>query len=194
MHTTAMQSGKEFFTTYYNSFSDRVKVVEIGSQNVNGSLKEACPVEAEYVGLDFQKANGVDIVLTDAYSFPLENNSVDIVVSSSCFEHSELFWLSYLEIMRILKPKGLFYLCAPTVGAVHKYPVDCWRFYPDAGKALITWGKRNNINNILLESYVQQGGGWDDFVAVFLKDETYSDQFLQRIVDTKSNIGHKYKK
>jgi ubiquinone/menaquinone biosynthesis C-methylase UbiE len=92
--------------------------------------------------------------LEDAYSFPLEDNSVDIVVSSSCFEHADMFWLTYLEIMRILKPKGIFYLNAPTKGPHHGYPVDCWRFYPDAGKALTNWGKRNNYNNILLESYV----------------------------------------
>lgn len=189
-----MESGKDFFNTYYQFFQNNVKVIEIGSQNVNGSLKDACPIEAEYIGLDFQAANGVDIVLEDAYNYPIESNTVDIVVSSSCFEHSEMFWLTYLEIMRILKPRGIFYLNAPTVGAVHQYPVDCWRFYPDAGKALITWGKRSNFQNILLESYVQNGGHWDDFVGIFLKDESYLNDFTKRIVDSKSDIKNIYKK
>lgn len=189
-----MDSGKDFFNTYFTSFSDIPKIVEIGSQNVNGSLRDACPNTSQYTGLDFQKANGVDIILEDAYSFPLESNSVDIVVSSSCFEHSELFWLTYLEIMRILKLKGIFYLNAPTSGIVHRYPVDCWRFYPDAGKALVSWGKRNNYNNCLLESYVQDGGGFDDFVGVFLKDEQFLNDFPKRIVDTKEKISHIIKK
>ena len=30
----------------------------------------------------------------------------------------------------------LFYLNAPSNGEFHRYPVDCWRFYPDAGGAL----------------------------------------------------------
>ena len=69
-----------------------------------------------------------------------------------------MFWVSYLEILRILKPVGLFYLNAPSDGAVHKYPVDCWRFYPDSGQALVTWSKRNGFNNVLLECYTQMGG------------------------------------
>ena len=46
-------------------------------------------------------------MLTDPYHLPFESNSLDVVVSSSCFEHSEMFWLLFLEIMRVLKPEGL---------------------------------------------------------------------------------------
>src|SRR5690606_22164720 len=100
------------------------------------------PANVTYIGLDFEKAKGVDVLLTDPYTLPFENESVDVVVSSSCFEHSEMFWLVFAEILRILKPNGLVYLNAPSNGVVHRYPVDCWRFYPDAGEALATWGKR----------------------------------------------------
>jgi SAM-dependent methyltransferase len=191
MHSSAKESGKQFFEIYCNSFlGDNLKIIEIGSQNVNGSLKEVAPTRFQYIGLDFAEAKGVDIVLKDAYSFPLEDNSVDIVVSSSCFEHADMFWLTYLEIMRVLKPKGIFYLNAPTKGPHHGYPVDCWRFYFDAGKALTNWGKRNNYNNILLESYVDNADTWGDFVGVFLKDESYKHEFTTRIIDSKQNVQH----
>jgi SAM-dependent methyltransferase len=191
MHDSARENGKNFFEIYTSSFTEKeLKIVEVGSQNVNGSLKSSAPENCEYIGLDFEEGRGVDIVLKDAYSFPLEDNSVDIVVSSSCFEHAELFWLTYLEIMRILKPKGIFYLNVPTQGHYHGYPADCWRFYPDSGKALISWGKRNNYNNVLLESYVDPMEEWNDFVGVFLKDESCESEFLKRISDTKEDINH----
>lgn len=189
MHPTAMQNGKDFFGTYSRFFDgQKVTVVEIGSQNVNGTLREVCPKTFDYIGVDFQNAKGVDIILKDPYDLPFEDASVDIVVSSSCFEHSEMFWLSYLEILRILKPNGLFYMNVPSDGGVHKYPVDCWRFYPDSGNALIAWSKRNNYNPILLECYTQVGGGWQDYVAIFLKDRRYKSIFTDRILNRKEDF------
>ncbi len=171
MHLTAMSNGKLFFDTYVSQLGE-VSVVDIGAQDVNGSLREVCPQNAKYIGVDFVNGKGVDVVLTDPYSLPFENNSVDVVVSNSCFEHSEMFWVLFLEILRMLKPKGLFYLNAPSNGRFHRYPVDCWRFYPDCGNALITWAKRSSINAALLESYVsyQKREEWNDFVGVFVKD------------------------
>ena len=190
MHPTAMNNCKSFFDAYSKSFlpSKETKVVEIGSQDVNGSLRSVAPIEFEYVGVDFQAATGVDIVLDDPYSLPFESESVDIVLSSSCFEHSEMFWLVFLEVMRILKPAGVFYLNAPSAGSFHRYPVDCWRFYPDSGRAMVSWSKRNNINAQLLESYIQKGGTWQDFVGVFVKDNRYSTKFPNRILDTKKDF------
>jgi SAM-dependent methyltransferase len=188
MHPTAMNSARMFFESYSGVFANKqgAKIVEIGSQNVNGSIREVTPPGFEYLGIDFVHGDGVDMVLESPYSLPLEDNSVDMVVSSSCFEHSEMFWVVFLEIMRILKPDGLFYLNVPSNGPFHRYPVDCWRFYPDSGNALVTWAKRNGINAELLESYTsnQNGGMWNDFVAVFLKDQSFVDKHPNRILNS----------
>jgi SAM-dependent methyltransferase len=189
MHPTAMNNAKNFFEIYSKYFQLKgvTKVVEIGSQNVNGSIREVCPKEFSYIGVDFLEAKGVDLVIEDPYSLPFESESIDMVVSSSCFEHSEMFWLVFLEILRVLKPKGLFYLNAPSAGSFHRYPVDCWRFYPDSGKALISWAKRNGLNAGILESYTQKGGHWYDFVGIFIKDITHADYFKNRILDLKKD-------
>lgn len=186
-----MNNGQSFFDTYAKFFENNpegIRVVEIGSQDVNGTLRDACPNAFDYIGVDFEAAKGVDVILEDPYVFPFESESADIVISSSCFEHSEMFWLVFLEIMRILKPKGLFYLNAPSTGDVHRYPVDCWRFYPDSGMALVNWAKRNGINAAMLESYTQSGGGWDDYVSVFLKDELHISEFTSRIIYIKKDF------
>lgn len=186
MHVSCLMNCKMFYDKYGDCFAGNgtPKIIEIGSQDVNGSLRQLAPSGFEYIGVDFVAAKGVDVVLTDPYSLPFESESADIVVSNSCFEHSELFWLVYLEIMRVLKPRGLFYLNAPSNGPFHRYPVDCWRFYPDSGHALATWARRNHMNTVVLESYTsgQLDPDWNDFVTVFLKDEQQAANFPKRIL------------
>jgi SAM-dependent methyltransferase len=165
MHASALESASEFFGTYP---LETATVVDIGSQNVNGSLRDVCPKHYTYIGLDYSPANGVDIVLEDEYKFPLETTSADIVVTSSCFEHAEMFWLTFLEGMRILKPGGLFYINAPSKGEYHAFPQDCWRFYPDAAKALQKWSARNNMPCEILYTKTLEGN-WGDFIVVYRK-------------------------
>ena len=187
MHPSAMNNCKRFFDTYGDHLKDGTRVIDIGSLDVNGSLKSVTPKRFDYVGLDFATGKGVDILLTDAYNLPLESESADVIVSSSCFEHAEMFWLSFLEIMRVLKPDGLFYMNAPSNGLFHRYPVDCWRFYTDSGRALVTWGKRSNINPAMLESYTSyqdKGGIFNDFVGVFVKDEKFVSKYPKRITSS----------
>lgn len=196
MHTTAMNLGRLFFDTYAKDF-ETATVVDIGAQDVNGSLKEVIKSNCKYVGVDFVIGRGVDVILDDPYKLPFEDNSVDIIVSSSCFEHSEFFWLLFLEISRILKPGGVCYINAPSNGLFHQYPVDCWRFYPDSGRALAAWAKRNGIDMACLESFVSQQQGvkdgiWNDAVMVFLKDSTKRQMHPQRMINQKSDFTNGY--
>lgn len=186
MHDTALAHGKLFFDTYVGSSEGKSVIVDVGSQDVNGSLRCVAPGGAEYVGVDFQKARGVDLVMTDPYSIPIVSNTADICVTSSCIEHSEFFWLLFLDMLRILKPSGLLYINVPSNGAFHQYPVDCWRFYPDSGLALQNWARKSGTNCAMLESFVGDQGrnGWNDFVAVFVKDETEAGRYPKRMLNT----------
>ena len=193
MHPTAMQNGREFFDCYAESVAfEHPRVIEIGSQDVNGSLRSLFPARFEYIGVDFAEGRGVDLILDDPYRLPFESESADIVLSSSCFEHSEMFWLLFLEVLRVLKPTGLCYLNVPSNGDFHRWPVDCWRFYPDSARALISWARRNGINALLLESYTstQIDGQWNDFVAVFLKDDSLLSNYPRRILDAKQHYNN----
>ena len=102
-----------------------------------------------------------------------------------------MFWVLFLEIMRILKPHGLLYLNAPSNGVFHRYPVDCWRFYPDSGRALVTWAKRNGMNPALLESFIseQVGDQWNDFVAIFVKDGSEAHRHCKRILVDREDLS-----
>lgn len=193
MHPTAFSWAQHFFTTYGQK--EAGTVIDVGSQDVTGSLKSVCPPGTRYIGVDFVKGKGVDIVLDDPYRLPFGDGHADIVLSSSVFEHSEMFWLLFNEVLRVLKPTGLFYLNVPANGFVHRFPVDCWRFYPDSGRALVTWAKRSGFDPMLLESFVGDQGGsagdegtWNDFVAVFLKDRRFAGRYPKRILDTAANF------
>ena len=183
MHPTAYEHGRLFFELYWRpEFAD---VVELGSQNVNGSLRDHCPAGARYVGMDMAPGNGVDLVVTPGEPFPIADDSVDVAVTSSAFEHDICFWETFLDLMRILKPGGLLYVNAPSNYAFHRYPVDCWRFYPDAGHALTVWASRRGVSVDLLESFVAKprDGSWADYVAVFRKATGQPFERKGRIAD-----------
>jgi SAM-dependent methyltransferase len=129
MHYTAMKYGHLFFRTCHSQEA-APRILDLGSQDVNGSLRQVAPSASDYVGADFVEGRGVDVILTDPYALPFENESFDACVSSSVFEHSEMFWLVFLEVLPVLRPDGLLYLNLPSIGGFHRYPVDCWRFYP----------------------------------------------------------------
>ena len=189
MHQSAMEHGKLFFDTYLNHSSD-LKILDIGAQDVNGSLRSIAPKNNEYVGVDFCEANGVDIVLDDPYVLPFEPETFDVIVSSSCYEHSEFFWLSFNEALRVLKPAGLLYINAPSNGYYHRYPLDCWRFFPDSGVALQNWANRNGYECAMLESFngAISEDVWKDAVAVWVKDKANAYIHPNRMIKNFGNF------
>jgi SAM-dependent methyltransferase len=170
MHKSALIAGEVFFRTYCRQ--PRLRILDVGAQDINGSLRMVAPRDAEYVGIDMVAGKGVDHVLADPYAYPFESGFFDAAVSTSCFEHDPCFWVTFLEIARVLKPGGLLYLNAPSNGPYHPHSTDNWRFYPDAGKALAAWAQRNAVQLQFVESFIlnqMDQVGWNDFIAVFRK-------------------------
>jgi SAM-dependent methyltransferase len=147
-----------------------VVVLDVGGANVNGGYREVFPTPRyRYQAADINAGSGVDIVLKDPYQLPFEDSSVDIVLSGQMLEHCEFFWLSFAEMIRVLKPDGYLFLIAPSAGPVHQYPVDCYRFYPDAYRALAKY-----TNCHLTEVWLDDRGPWRDLVGVFSKQPKLS--------------------
>ena len=172
MHASALDYGKRFFDIYTEARFQRV--LDVGSMDVNGSLRSVCPGHLAYTGIDLSPGNGVDVVLSDPYAYPFPDGHFDMIVSTSCFEHDALFWITFLECARVLAPSGVLYINAPSNGVYHGYPFDHWRFFPDAGLALQTWAKRSGIEIDLVESFTGErrpGEFWNDFVMVFRKPD-----------------------
>jgi len=118
--------------------TDSLRILDIGSMNVNGTYRSILNAPNwEYIGADMEAGNGVDLVLKKPYQWSeIPSGSIDILISGQAFEHIEYFWVTMLEIFRVLKPGGICCIIAPAGGYEHKYPVDCWRFYPDGFSAM----------------------------------------------------------
>ena len=189
MHKTAENNSKLFFNNYIYPQKNKHKILEIGSYIGGFSIRTLSTSETEYIGVDLIEGPGVDIVLTDQYKLPFDDGTFDFIISSSCFEHVEFFWVIYLEIMRVLKKDGLFYLNAPSNGDFHRYPVDCWRFFPDSGHALINWGKFNGLNCGLIEQYTsdKESDIWCDYVSIHIKNIDYIHKYENRILNYINN-------
>lgn len=54
-----------------------------------------------------------------------------------------------MEISRVLKDEGMACIIAPSGGVEHRYPLNCWRFYPDGFKALAKYSGLNKLKYIL---------------------------------------------
>jgi SAM-dependent methyltransferase len=147
-------------------------VLDIGSQDVNGSYRPIFDAAGwRYIGLDAAPGKNVEVVAPTPYHYPFPSNTIDLVVSGQAFEHIDYFWVSFLEMARLLKPGGLIFLIAPSRGSEHRYPVDCWRFYPDGYRALARWGGMAliEVTTDWQPSPHPDSAEWGDSVGVFEK-------------------------
>jgi SAM-dependent methyltransferase len=171
MHQSSLRHMRRLTDTY---LADRpaLTIADLGSCDVNGSYRPLFAREGwRYIGVDLAAGNNVDCVLESPYRLPFATGSLDVFVSGQAFEHVEFFWLTWLEMARVLKPGGLIFLIAPSRGPEHRYPVDCWRFYPDAYGALAKYAALD-----LLEAgtdwqpdAAEDSAAWGDTVGVFRK-------------------------
>jgi SAM-dependent methyltransferase len=168
MHDTAYELGDLFYQTYVQPGS---YVLDIGSMNVNGTLRDFCPAGSCYVGVDIEAGNGVDVVVSSNSQLPFKADAFNAITSTSSFEHDRTFWVTFLEMCRVLKSGGYLYLNAPSRGGYHRYPIDAWRFFPDAGIALRDWARTNLYPVELLESFITENRAddWNDCVMIFAK-------------------------
>lgn len=141
MHSSSLVNMKKFVDKYMD-VNISYKILDLGSQVVHGDINGSYRQYFEkpkwtYEGADLISGNNVDIVLQEPYRWKnIKSKTYDCVVCGQMFEHNEYFWLTMLEIKRILKSDGLCCIIAPSGGPEHKYPVDCYRFYPDGLKAV----------------------------------------------------------
>lgn len=158
----------------------------------------------DYVGIDVQPGNNVDLVMPGLYTIPVESESADIVVSGQVFEHVPFFWTTFLEMARILKVGGHIFLSAPSRGHTHAHPYDCWRFYPDGFRSLAAFAKLRLVrvhtdfpprgeNKRFDYAAVTPYRYWGDTVGVFRKTEEYDqkalDRFRQPLIDWCNSVG-----
>lgn len=104
------------------------RVIEIGSYNVNGSVRDVIDVA---VGVDMREGPGVDLVCP-VESLDLPPESFDACVSTDTLEHVK-DWRGFVrKTWELVKPGGwLVMTMAHQRKGRHAYPDDYWRMTPE---------------------------------------------------------------
>lgn len=116
-------------------------ILELGTKRVDGNpctmRKAWVPHAGEHIGLDFQEGLDVDVV-GDIHELSkvVGENRFDGIISCSTFEHIQYPWVAAVEICRVLKPGGLFFVQTHQSFPLHAFPSDYWRFTEEGLKTL----------------------------------------------------------
>jgi len=94
---------------FADAFTDAENILEVGSQNINGTIRDLFTVDANYLGLDIGKGKDVDLVIPGEL-VELPDGWADISISTECFEHAKNWREILLNMIRITKPQGLILL------------------------------------------------------------------------------------
>lgn len=193
MHITALNAGNLFGKTYG---AENISVLDVGGQDVNGSLRSYFEgvVKTKYTVLDIEPHSSVDVVMKAGDPFPFEDETFDLIVSTSCFEHDPCFWMTFREMCRVVKKGGHIYVNAPSNGPHHGFPGDNWRFYADAGQALAYWASRTLDNKsypvTLRESFhiTPVTNVWQDYIAIWQRTDDLQD-YIVLSAEVKDRMG-----
>jgi len=111
------------------------RVIEVGSLNINGSLREIIMEfnPNNYTGIDIMSGPGVDVICKaeNMVEYFGENN-FDLVISTELLEHTENWRNVVSNIKNVCKPNGIIFITTRSKGfPVHEYPGDFWRYELD---------------------------------------------------------------
>ena len=103
------------------------KVIEMGSYDVNGTIRAVVGLCEEYVGVDLTEGPGVSVV-EYGHKVDISDGYFDLSLSSECFEHDPYWKLTFLNMIRLTKPNGVVaFTCAsngrPEHGTIRSNPL-----------------------------------------------------------------------
>jgi SAM-dependent methyltransferase len=99
---------------FWEFFTQRANVLDVGSGDYNGNNKQFFDLSCKYQGNDVFPGRNVDLVYKTA-DLPFYKPLFDTIISSECFQHDPEYIESLRKIISMLKPGGLFlFTCAST--------------------------------------------------------------------------------
>jgi SAM-dependent methyltransferase len=139
MHPDSMMLMANFKNKHHEFIRGR-KVLDVGSQDINGSYKQMfVEMSCDYTGTDIVTGPNVDVI-TDLSKLAFDDKSFDIVISGQTLEHAAYPWVLAREMGRVMKSGGLACWIAPWQFHVHRdglCPYDRWRILDDGMKILL---------------------------------------------------------
>ena len=154
----------------------RKRVLEVGSYDVNGSLRPTIEAHGpyEYVGVDIAPGPGVDL-LCDAGDLVerFGAESFDVVVATELLEHVRDWRSVVSNLKRVCRRGGILVVTTRSTGfPYHAHPADYWRYEVDDFRTIF-----DDLDIVALERDEADPG-------VFLaarKPETFTERDLDNI-------------
>lgn len=168
-----------------------LRILDVGSAAVEGVNPYRGIFDRgswSYVGVDIAAGPNVDVVLENPYDWhEIQDQSFDVVISHEAFEHIEFMWISILEVARVLKTNGLVAIVAPARGIIHRYPTDCWRFYPDGLPGLARYAGLRVLESHIQRSYAYPvADQWSQAILIGQRPERDATEEAERRVRTEA--------
>lgn len=164
-------------------------VVDIGSLDINGSnryLFENCL----YIGIDIGVGKNVDFVCK-GHELRLPDESVDVIISTECFEHDMYYEETLKNIYRMLKPGGFFiFSCATTGRKEH----GTRRKRPNSAPLLPEDNNWSDYYKNLVPSDIQNVYDIENFFSIYYFEinNVHFDMFFYGIKSGTYNIRDNY--
>ena len=176
MHQSSYDKMEKFKEKYLDDRTHtKLIIIDIGSYDFNGSYKPIFNNPLwKYIGVDMEHGKNVDIVIKSLYKWTeIPSNFADVVISGQTFEHIEYPWRTMKEIRRILKPNAISCIIVPSSGPEHRFPLDCWRIYPDGLNAIAKFADMDIVETYCQyenQNYQNDGSNmWKDSVLIAKK-------------------------
>jgi SAM-dependent methyltransferase len=143
MHPNSLKLFEKYALEYFQP-KTTLKILEISPDGFPSSCFKSVisrysdvKLAWETLGLSNTEFSSQYTYQTDeGYTYPVPDDSFDIICSANVIEHIPMIWLWMKELRRICKPGGYVITVNPVSWPFHEAPVDCWRIYPDGMRAL----------------------------------------------------------
>lgn len=116
-HDAQMDFVRSVKGMFPNKF-EKSKVLEVGSYNINGSVRQFFNTPSTYIGLDLAPGKDVDVVCS-GHEYKTDVR-FDVCISSECFEH-DIHWAdTFRNMIHLCKTGGLVvFTCATNLRPEH---------------------------------------------------------------------------
>jgi SAM-dependent methyltransferase len=127
-------------------------VLEIGSQNVNGSVRPFFR-GADYTGVDLSEGEGVDLVAS-GHEVALPGRTFDLTISCECFEHNPHWAATFRNMHRMTKDGGIVLVTCASRGR-REHGTTRTSPQESPGTTALGWNYYRNLNRSDFQSHFE---------------------------------------